>query len=521
MTTLLSRLRREQRGMALVLALGMLVTLAITVTGIIEYTSSNSRAAEVNHGRQDASSIAEAGVNAAYSVLNYWDTTTNAGNNASDPQLLGCNVAGTSCTPRCVGVVVSCPSANADGVAGTASYQGTYDVVKAVWTITSTGYARNPTGAATIKKTIKATSAIVADINNPANVSAWNHLYSTAPQGAGCEVDITNNNVYIDTPMYVTGDLCLSGVYDRIWEQTGGQPVDVRIGGKLVLAGANTSVGYKDPWNNVFPITSAEIAQGCATTSTGAPVACTNPPFSWYVRSTGPFVAVAPPQVTDADADNMYNKADLGPKSPCKAGTSPAGLAAATFDSNTARDNSVATTFTLTPAYSYSCQSASGTGTLAWDDTTNQLTISGSVFIDGSMQITQSGSYTGMGSIYLSGSFTMGGYALAFCAVPSCVFGHWDPNTRMLMIVALGSGTAININGGLDIFQGSLFANPYSTTALNGASAYVQGPLVSGKFQFSQYTLIQPLPTINKLPPGAPLAVNARATPQPPVLTSG
>jgi hypothetical protein len=219
----------------------------------------------------------------------------------------------------------------------------------------------------------------------------------------------------------------------------------------------------------------------------------------------------------------MYANANLGPKSPCKAGTTPAGLAAATFESagNTARDNSVTTTFNLTPNFSYSCQSADGKGTLAWDDSANSLTIAGAVFIDGSMQITQSGSYTGMGSIYLSGSFTMGGYALAFCAVPSCIFGNWNPNTRMLMIVALGSGNAININGGLDIFQGSLFANPYATTALSGASAYVQGPLVSGKFSFSQYTLIQPLPTINKLPPGAPLAVNARATPGTPILTSG
>ena len=97
MRTLLSRLRREERGIALVLALGMLVTLAITVTGIIEYTGSNSRAAEVNHGRQDASSIAEAGVNAAYSVLDYWDTGTNTGNNATDSQLLGCDAAGV-CT---------------------------------------------------------------------------------------------------------------------------------------------------------------------------------------------------------------------------------------------------------------------------------------------------------------------------------------------------------------------------------------------------------------------------------------
>jgi hypothetical protein len=232
---------------------------------------------------------------------------------------------------------------------------------------------------------------------------------------------------------------------------------------------------------------------------------------------------VTPPQVSNTDADNTYNNADPGPKHPCKAGTSPSPLAATTFEStgNTARDNSVATTFNLTPTFSYSCQSATGTGNLTWNDSTNTLTISGTVFIDGSMAITQSGSYTGMGSIYLSGSFTMGGTALAFCAVSGCIFGNWNPNTRMLMIVALGSGSAINITGGLDIFQGSLFANPGSTTTMSGASAYIQGPLVSGKFSFSQYTLIQPLPTINTLPPGAPLAVNARATPQPPVLTSG
>jgi hypothetical protein len=91
----------------------------------------------------------------------------------------------------------------------------------------------------------------------------------------------------------------------------------------------------------------------------------------------------------------------------------------------------------------------------------------------------------------------------------------------MLMVVALGPGTAVNLGGDFDVFQGSLFTNPASTIAFNGNSAWMQGPLVGGKFSFNQWTIIQPLPTINKLPPGAPLAVNARAVPQAPQVTGG
>src|SRR5438132_1144049 len=150
---MIKRLRREERGMALVMTLGLMVALAIAVTAVIEYTSSNSRASGVNESRQSADHVAEAGLQAAYSILNYWDTASATGNNANDPTLLGCagNGSASDCstvTTKCISVLSTCPSPTSIGVAGTASIWGSYSGTPTnLWTITSVGYARNVNSA--------------------------------------------------------------------------------------------------------------------------------------------------------------------------------------------------------------------------------------------------------------------------------------------------------------------------------------------------------------------------------------
>ena len=95
-----------------------------------------------------------------------------------------------------------------------------------------TGGRRNPTRhEASLTKTMTAShddhTAAASQTTSP----VWNYVYSTAPQGAGCEVDITGDERGgRHRRSYVTGDLCLSGTNAQIIENkaNGGQAVDVR-----------------------------------------------------------------------------------------------------------------------------------------------------------------------------------------------------------------------------------------------------------------------------------------------------
>jgi hypothetical protein len=501
------------------MALGVLLVLGIGVTAVIEFSGSNARSSSIRASQDNAGDSAEAGIQAAYSVVNKWDWSTGTGNNASDPTLLGCNAgaggsSGSNCTPVCVSVEATCPTGSAQGVAGTANYTGSYDAASATWTITSVGYARNPTGADNLSHSLTATTTVWADTNSPSNVAAWNHVFSTAPQGSGCEVDINGQNVFVDVPVYVTGDLCLSGNNVAIYEGSSGQPVDLRVAGKLVFSGSNAKVGL----DANHKITSGAVGQGCTTTIGGTPQTCQSPPFNYWVQNPQTLQPLTAPT---ADAAAWYQNADPGPNHACKTGTSPGPLPSSTFDNDTVQNNSIATPFNLTPNSSYTCQSQTGTGELSWNDSTNVLTISGVVFIDGGVTVSQSARYTGKGTIYVGGQFAFTGQTTTLCAVTYCLFSSWDPNATMLMIVALGSGTAINIGGNNNVLQGSLFTNPSSTIAFTGNNAWIQGPVVGGKFSWGNNVILQPLPAINNLPPGAPLAVNAHATPGPLVYQNG
>ena len=68
----LQRLRLRiagERGFALPLALAVTIVLGISVTATITYTSSNSRAARVQKGRNQAYTLAEAGINNALNTI--------------------------------------------------------------------------------------------------------------------------------------------------------------------------------------------------------------------------------------------------------------------------------------------------------------------------------------------------------------------------------------------------------------------------------------------------------------------
>jgi Tfp pilus assembly protein PilX len=227
-------LRRLAGGRALALPLALMVMTAsgVMVVGVIEFTSSSGRTATVAKGRMSAESLAEAGLANAFSVLN------NPSNNPTTPTLLGCNAAGTTCTP----VVTTYQG-------GTATWSGWLDTTGGTskWRITSIGQVANPTGAAALNVKLTATVALVAGSGSP-NASVWNYVYSTKPPGSGCEVELNGNNIVVSVPVYVTGDLCFNSnnaVIDERGESQNPPPqaIDVRVGGKAVFAANGTSIG--------------------------------------------------------------------------------------------------------------------------------------------------------------------------------------------------------------------------------------------------------------------------------------
>src|SRR5262249_31759397 len=140
----------------------------------------------------------------------------------------------------------------------------------------------------------------------------------------------------------------------------------------------------------------------------------------------------------------------------------------------------------LTPGTSYTCRRVNGgqtVGELSWDSAAKILTVKGTIFIDGSAQVSagSGAKYAGQATLLLSGTFTMKNSQL--CAVVAAnggcdmAAGHWNPNSTLLVVVADGddgSGRGIDVKGGS--FQGALVAN---RSIESETSSQVQGPIVS------------------------------------------
>ena len=137
---MIRRFRRfgVERGLALPMALSSWRVRGAGRLGRPVHDSSG-RTANVAKGRSSADSFAEAGIANALAVLNY------SGNNPSTATLLGCNGAGTVCTP-----IVSTYNPTG-GTGGTATWSGWLDSSggTSTWRITSIGAVPNPPGGPT------------------------------------------------------------------------------------------------------------------------------------------------------------------------------------------------------------------------------------------------------------------------------------------------------------------------------------------------------------------------------------
>ena len=193
---ILARLQ-DERGIALIMALGILFVLTISLGTVIFMTSASARHAEHSNAGQKSYALAEAGLNNALAVLNanYPGTVAFPGDSGLLPPRQT-TYDGGSCTA---------PVNNCATWSGTLAGPLVGSPWKWEWRITSTGTVRNPTGpsAAPVMRTAKAVVPVVIPTTSPASAAGpLNFLYSGKDMWF-------QNSVHVKAPVYVTGDLHL------------------------------------------------------------------------------------------------------------------------------------------------------------------------------------------------------------------------------------------------------------------------------------------------------------------------
>ncbi len=514
MLTALLRRMRDERGIALVFALGVMTVMAISAVAAITYTASNSRHAERSESEQIALALAEAGINNAQSVLAHDDANALDQATLTEPDLNNCPDGG------------DCFEQPYEG--GRTLWRGSFvdDAAGGSWTIESWGVAPSATpGQPDVMRFLRAGVSILPQPDQPLNATAWNYVIAWGTSNATtCDMTLYNSS-HIDAPLYVAGNLCLKNS-SKIYQPDDANPVQLIVQGKLeVMQGTQTSrAKVGDSSAPADYIDRAELGGGCTTDITQPAHPC-----SWATYQDRVWATALVDQTTtsvqrpESDFAGWYENSNPGPQHACNpSSTTPR------FENdgvlNLATNGSVGTV-DLTPASSYSCvgRDLNGlkVGEITWDAANRMLTIMGAMYIDGSVSVDDNVliKYQGHASLYLTGIFSMSQGSTRLCAAWSgtdCDFTAWDPNQDMLIIVANGNdgnGNSVVFSQGVQ-FQGGLFA----TRAIDlGQSSRSEGPMIAETVKLGNTVQIKPLPLIDTLPLGAPGNPNTHATPQKPI----
>jgi len=494
---------RDERGQSLVIALLVMTFLAVSLGAVMFFSAGNQRNANYQKAAQVATSLAEAGVNNAVSVL-------------SNPSNSCClEVAPGSTGAVLPGTFATAQTKTYNG--NTVSWWGTLDTNapwngvangNVVWTLHGQASVANPTGpsAAAIVKQVSAQVHVNAPLPASFNVGVWNTVYSPFGPSAGCDTSL-GQGINMSVPVYVGGNLCMG--------QNATISKPVYVGGFLSFQNKQGHIG-----SNNATINSAHVGGYCEVQGGGQVNPCKSEPVQgnqpntniWVTGApnnlTGvasDFVGITAPQIcwngtqgagacgSNTPAGGWYTFATPGPLHPCPAGSTGA---YPTFDTDGIwNDTLQSTVFNLTPTTSYTCK-VPGQGELSWDATNRVLTVAGTVFFDGSITMTTSGNtpitYKGWGSngactqigdcqsvIYASGDISINSEKL--CAVLNaqandCAWNSWDPNKKMIIFASNGP-TGVTVGPSQTSFQGGLYA---TNTVASGQGAVTEGPLVSG-----------------------------------------
>jgi hypothetical protein len=475
---------KDESGQALVLALVVTGALMISTTGIIQYTTSNETAFSRDIQAQRALQISEAGLNNGMSTAINSDPTNGV-------------AIGTVLGPNYYAV---------DGAQTSGSARPYWTATKTAdktWVITATGFSPSGTVSRQLQTTVydNVTQTVTA-----AQTPAYTYgLYVAS--NSGCTTLSGGSN--ITSPVYVNNDLCTAGGAG-IAEPGVGNTLDIYVGGQY-RNGGGSMIG-----NPLIKVKSATIVGGCGS------AICSNSVASGVYANSYSSTPQSVPKPTPV-AGSIYSSG-MWNAPVCTTGSF-------TFDNDTSRNLSLGTINNLFGS-SFDCKVYDQTGTtligrLAFSTATKTLTISGTIFIDGSISLSSATannvSYTGSGTIYLDGTFSSSGNEL--CGPPAapgngnCTgnLSSWDATQGELMIAALNANnatTGFSISGGgeLDILA---FTNgKYSATGGSMVTSEVIADTVT--MSGSAKVKVPPAP-----PPGAPGTVTTQGSNTWKVVTGG
>lgn len=527
-----SKLRSES-GIALVIALGVIVVLSISVTTIMYSTGTNARSSNVSEKRSRAYSMAEAGINNAMAIL------SKPSNNALDKYVLCADAASLPPLP-CVHTDPSPTTPNADGSTVTWSAVLAVDVVtnSAYWTITSIGDVPNPTSptASHLTRKIVATVVVKPTDSQALNNPSWDYIFSRAPNWTGqalngCDMTL-GNSVNVTANLYVLGNLCFTNTAKM-------------TKGKLYVKGSVDQQSNSNTIGTVaLPLPEAHIGLGCkykSQTGTlphnpclqGAALTYDN---VWATLLDNLPQPISPPVV---DWNGWYLNASPGPYFPCNAAQAgdpalpvfkfdnPVGVASDTDANKLLTKNDNQGVADLTPATSYMCKTP--VGQLSWNATTKTLTVTGTIFIDGSAKVDNGSTnfYTGAGVIYFSGSFLLKNSKLCpLLTTSTCDTTKWNNQTELLGIVANGNGSVaadsqVSAGDSIQLISAYMMGAAYATNNIEiGTTSTFDGPLDAASVNLGQSSSS----TFNGfqfVPVGLPGETTTYAEPQAPTFSGG
>lgn len=494
----------DERGVALFVALAVVLLITIMVSAALAYTSADSRDASIKQSGQSAYALAEAGVNQIFAQLysHYYASTGTANNNTT---VYSANwFTGTtsqqspSSTAACT-ATSTCMSWNV--VSWTPS--GGSGVTKGTLVVRGQGTVPNPTGGTALTRTV--TEKI--DVRQPPQLeqtpSYWSELY-TGATGSTCDLQL-GQGVAATASIYVAGNLCLTSA-----SSIDGSNVTLKVFGNLRLQNGGTEIG------KVTPVKSVQVGGGCVKSNNGS------------------FISPCPINTSSTQIWDQSGRTTAPVPTPDPLPSIDwSGIAAQQAASSVSCTNGVslsASTFYLTPSSGagstgYTCSITDTTGTttlgsITYNSTNHTLTLSGVVYLSGSLDLstTTPVTYTGISSLFVAGSVTAsnGSKLCVHVASGTCDFtnatvtsspDYWDTTKAVLIIQAEGAVSASQLT-----YQGGL----YSVTSINlgGGQSGTQGPLVSPQ-------IISPGQQLNLSFPSFPLVYSGTlGTPAPPYTLS-
>lgn len=488
---LLRRLVREERGVALVMALAVMMVMSVTTAGILIAGTANQRESLVSDNARQAFAIAQEGLAYAEGCI-----YSAAANNDSTP---GCTSSQS---------LTNLPS----GATGTYFASVAGDGV--TWTMTGTGTVNG------VSRTVKAQANVPSPVTST-ETAVWNYLYA---DGTG-SCTTWNGNVNVSVPILIRGDLCLSGSqsFSGATLEVGG---NISVTGSAKIGSASTpiqalKVGLTPTSTNTCngiapgtsscdgkhsPIYATTVAEGVDVTPT---MPCIGQPYSWDNQCTGTNNG------TWTTLYQTYNKQATLPKSGC-----PSNL----FDNDTTLNNSdtsITSTMLGSTAYdcklgstSVPCSSTVSVCELKWTPSTNTLSATGVFYFDGSLNISGNTTYTGLASFFFTGGIGTTGSA-TFCASSaksgsSTCTAAWNTLTDGLIMVtgcwanstgsSLTTSGCVSLGGNTVVQFGVYCTTNYSTSG--GASN--MGPVLANTLTLGGGA--QSLIPYHYFPPGTPLS---------------